>query len=470
MCLAYYFLFWLVTMAKNKTAYVCNECGQDFPRWQGQCNTCQAWNCITEVRLGNSSATRSHQFAGYAGAAGAGSSKVQTLDKIDLNALPRIPSSFAELDRVLGGGIVPGSAILIGGHPGAGKSTLLLQTLCQLAQVMPALYVTGEESLQQVAMRAHRLGLPTANLNMLSETSVEAICDIAMQEKPKVIVIDSIQVMHMSDVMSSPGSVSQVRESASYLTRFAKQEGVAIIMVGHVTKDGSLAGPKVLEHCIDCSVMFEGDSDSRYRTLRSHKNRFGAINELGVFAMTERGLKEVSNPSAIFLSRGEEPASGSLVMVVWEGTRPLLVELQVLVDSSAMPNPRRVAVGMDANRLAMLLAVMHRHGGLQMSDQDVFVNVVGGVKVTETSADLTLLLAMVSSFRGQILPSNLVAFGEVGLSGEIRPVPNGQERLIEAAKHGFTRAIVPKANVPKKPIPGMEVIGVSKLSQALEAL
>ncbi|QYJ79691.1 DNA repair protein RadA [Shewanella acanthi] len=454
-------------MAKNKTAYVCNECGQDFPRWQGQCSACQEWNTITEVRLGAASPGRGTKFAGYAGA---GSSEVKTLDQIDLNALPRIVSHFGELDRVLGGGIVPGSAILIGGHPGAGKSTLLLQTLCYLAEQMPALYVTGEESLQQVAMRAHRLGLPTNKLRMLSETSVEQICEIALKELPKVIVVDSIQVMHMSDVASSPGSVSQVRESASFLTRFAKQNGIAVIMVGHVTKDGSLAGPKVLEHCIDCSVMFEGDSDSRYRTLRSHKNRFGAINELGVFAMTERGLKEVANPSAIFLSRGEEESSGSLVMVVWEGTRPLLVELQVLVDNSAMSNPRRVAVGMDANRLAMLLAVMHRHGGLQMSDQDVFVNVVGGVKVTETSADLTLLLAMVSSFRGDILPSDLVAFGEVGLSGEIRPVPNGQERLVEAAKHGFKRAIVPKANVPKKPPVGMEIIGVSKLSEALEAL
>lgn len=454
-------------MAKTKTAFVCNECGQDFPRWQGQCNACHEWNTITEVRLGLAKNTRSASFSGYAGAV---DNQVQTLDQIDLNELPRIASAFSELDRVLGGGIVPGSAILIGGHPGAGKSTLLLQTLCLLAESMSALYVTGEESLQQVAMRAHRLGLPTGKLRMLSETSVEQICNIADKEKPKVIVVDSIQVMHMSDVQSSPGSVSQVRESASFLTRFAKQNGIAVIMVGHVTKDGSLAGPKVLEHCIDCSIMFEGDSDSRYRTLRSHKNRFGAINELGVFAMTEKGLKEVANPSAIFLSRGEDAGAGSLVMVIWEGTRPLLVELQVLVDSSAMANPRRVAVGMDANRLAMLLAVMHKHAGLLMSDQDVFVNVVGGVKVTETSADLTVLLAMVSSFREAPLARDLVAFGEVGLSGEIRPVPNGQERLVEAAKHGFKRAIVPKANMPKKPPLGMEVIGVSKLSEALDAL
>ncbi|GGY97219.1 DNA repair protein RadA [Shewanella fodinae] len=454
-------------MAKNKTAYVCTECGQDYPRWQGQCSACQEWNTITEVRLGAATAARSGSFSGYAGA---GSSEVKTLDQIDLNEVPRIASGFAEFDRVLGGGIVAGSAILIGGHPGAGKSTLLLQTLCQLAETLPALYVTGEESLQQVAMRAKRLGLPTGKLKMLSETNVDTICDVALREQPKIIVIDSIQVMHISDVQSSPGSVAQVRESAAFLTRFAKQHNIAIIMVGHVTKDGSLAGPKVLEHCIDCSVMFEGDSDSRYRTLRSHKNRFGAINELGVFAMTERGLREVANPSAIFLSRADEAASGSLVMVVWEGTRPLLVELQVLVDHSALANPRRVAVGMDSNRLAMLLAVMHRHGGLQMADQDVFVNVVGGVKVTETSADLTLLLAMLSSFRGEVLPRDLVVFGEVGLSGEIRPVPNGQERLVEAAKHGFRRAIVPIANAPKKAPSGMEIIGVSKLSEALTAL
>ncbi|TCN81538.1 DNA repair protein RadA [Shewanella fodinae] len=454
-------------MAKNKTAYVCTECGQDYPRWQGQCSACQEWNTITEVRLGAATAARSGSFSGYAGA---GSSEVKTLDQIDLNEVPRIASGFAEFDRVLGGGIVAGSAILIGGHPGAGKSTLLLQTLCQLAETLPALYVTGEESLQQVAMRAKRLGLPTGKLKMLSETNVDTICDVALREQPKIIVIDSIQVMHISDVQSSPGSVAQVRESAAFLTRFAKQHNIAIIMVGHVTKDGSLAGPKVLEHCIDCSVMFEGDSDSRYRTLRSHKNRFGAINELGVFAMTERGLREVANPSAIFLSRADEVASGSLVMVVWEGTRPLLVELQVLVDHSALANPRRVAVGMDSNRLAMLLAVMHRHGGLQMADQDVFVNVVGGVKVTETSADLTLLLAMLSSFRGEVLPRDLVVFGEVGLSGEIRPVPNGQERLVEAAKHGFRRAIVPIANAPKKAPSGMEIIGVSKLSEALTAL
>lgn len=355
---------------------------------------------------------------------------------------------------------------MIGGNPGAGKSTLLLQTLCKLAEQMKTLYVTGEESLQQVAMRAHRLGLPTANLNMLSETSIEQICLIAEEEQPKLMVIDSIQVMHMADIQSSPQR-RPVRETAAYLTRFAKTRGVAIVMVGHVTKDGSLAGPKVLEHCIDCSVLLDGDADSRFRTLRSHKNRFGAVNELGVFAMTEQGLREVSNPSAIFLSRGDEVTSGSSVMVVWEGTRPLLVEIQALVDHSMMANPRRVAVGLEQNRLAILLAVLHRHGGLQMSDQDVFVNVVGGVKVTETSADLALLLAMVSSLRDRPLPQDLVVFGEVGLAGEIRPVPSGQERISEAAKHGFRRAIVPAANVPKKPPEGMLVFGVKKLADAL---
>ncbi|MEZ7010112.1 DNA repair protein RadA [Aeromonas sp. S13(2024)] len=455
-------------MAKNKTAYVCSECGADFTRWQGQCSECKEWNTITEVRLGSvSPAGKSARYTGYAGAVG---SQVQTLAEIATTEIPRFTSGFKELDRVLGGGVVPGSAILIGGNPGAGKSTLLLQTMCGLAERMKTLYVTGEESLQQVAMRANRLGLPTDKLRMLSETSVEQICLIAQQEQPQIMVIDSIQVMHVADVQSSPGSVSQVREAAALLTRYAKQNHVAIFMVGHVTKDGSLAGPKVLEHCIDCSVLLDGGHDSRFRTLRSHKNRFGAVNELGVFAMTEQGMREVSNPSAIFLSRGQEQAPGSIVMVIWEGTRPLLVELQALVDYSQLSNPRRVAVGMDHNRLAMLLAVLHRHGGLQMADQDVFINVVGGVKVEETSADLALLLAMVSSFRDQALPKDLVVFGEVGLSGEIRPVPSGQERLQEAAKHGFRRAIVPNANAPKHPIEGMEVVPVKKLSEALEAL
>ncbi|GGD67454.1 DNA repair protein RadA [Lacimicrobium alkaliphilum] len=454
-------------MAKRKSAFVCNDCGSEYPRWQGQCNDCGAWNSISEILLSSGHDSHEARRRGYTGLVTA---EVQTLENIDLQALPRFSSGFKELDRVLGGGVVPGSAILIGGSPGAGKSTLLLQTMCKLATSREALYVTGEESLQQVALRANRLGLPTDKLKLLAETSIETICDLALKHKPELMVIDSIQVMHLLDIQSAPGSVSQVREGAAYLTRFAKQHHIAMLMVGHVTKDGSLAGPKVLEHCIDCSMMLEGDGDSRFRVLRGQKNRFGAVNELGVFAMTDKGLKEVSNPSAIFLSREDEPSPGSLVMVVWEGTRPLLVEVQALVDYSQMANPRRLAVGLEQNRLAMLLAVLHRHGNVQMNDQDVFVNVVGGVKVAETSADLALLLAMISSFRNQALPRELIVFGEVGLAGEIRPVPNGVERLSEAAKHGFTRAIVPSANQPKQSIPGMSVIGVKRLSEALEAI
>ena len=456
-------------MAKApKTAYVCNDCGAEFSRWQGQCSACKAWNTISEVRLiSPSNSTKNDRFSGYAGETRA---KIQTLSEISLQETPRFTSGFKELDRVLGGGIVPGSAILIGGHPGAGKSTLLLQVMCGLAKNMSALYVTGEESLQQVAMRANRLNLPTDKLNMLSETSVEQICNLADQLKPQIIVVDSIQVMHLSDIQSSPGSVAQVRECASFLTRYAKTRQVAIIMVGHVTKDGTLAGPKVLEHAIDCSLLLEGEADSRFRTLRSHKNRFGAVNELGVFGMTEQGLREVKNPSAIFLSRGDEQTPGSSVMVLWEGTRPLLVEIQALVDHSMLANPRRVAVGLEQNRLALLLAVLHRHGGLQMSDQDVFVNVVGGVKVGETGADLALLLALISSFRNRPLPQDLVVFGEVGLAGEIRPVTSGQERISEAAKHGFKRAIVPFANKPKSAVENMEVFTVKKLADALAIL
>ncbi len=454
-------------MAKRKTAYVCSDCGAEFPRWQGQCTECKAWNTISEFVVASAKTATRQVNSGYAGQTAA---KVEKLNAIDLEALPRFSSSFKELDRVLGGGIVPGAAMLIGGSPGAGKSTLLLQVMCQMAKTEKALYVTGEESLQQVAMRAKRLALPDDNLMMLAETNVETICELALAESPKIMVIDSIQVMHVADVQSAPGSVSQVRESAAYLTRFAKQNHIAMFIVGHVTKDGNLAGPKVLEHCIDSSMMLEGESDGRYRTLRSHKNRFGAVNELGVFAMTEKGLKEVKNPSAIFLSRDENETPGSSVMVIWEGTRPLLVEIQALVDYSQMSNPRRIAVGLDQNRLSMLLAVLHRHGNVQMNDQDVFVNVVGGVRVTETSADLALLLAMISSFRNRSLPNDLIVFGEVGLAGEIRPVPNGTERIIEAAKHGFKRAIVPKANMPKQTMQGMKVIPVARLSEALNAL
>ncbi|MGB1172367.1 MAG: DNA repair protein RadA [Marinobacterium sp.] len=458
-------------MAKAKLAYVCDECGADYSKWQGQCTACKAWNSLKEVRIGSAPAGGAQAAVRRQGYAGdAGQSKVVSLSEVELKATDRISSKIGELDRVLGGGLVPGSAVLIGGHPGAGKSTLLLQTMAALVADMPALYVTGEESLQQVAMRAKRLGLAVGDLKMLSETSVETICDVADQLKPKVLVIDSIQVMHVADVQSAPGSVSQVRESAAYLTRYAKQTGTVIFLVGHVTKDGSLAGPKVLEHMIDCSLQLEGESDSRFRTLRSHKNRFGAVNELGVFAMLETGLKEVKNPSSIFLSRDDNARPGSVVMVVWEGTRPMLVELQALVDTSHHSNPKRVAVGMDQNRLAMLLAVLNRHGGLMTGDQDVFINVVGGIRVMETSADLALLTAIVSSFRDKSLPTDLIVFGEVGLSGEIRPVPNGQERIKEAAKHGFTRAIVPKGNKPKESVAGMKIIGVDRLSEALDSI
>ena len=456
-------------MAKPKTAYVCNECGAEHSQWQGQCSACNAWNTLTRISLGTARTPAAAQQSRRSGYAGATSAAVQTLAAINLEELPRIVTGIGELDRVLGGGLVPGSVVLIGGNPGAGKSTLLLQLMCQLSLQLKAMYVTGEESLQQVGMRARRLGLPSEQLLMLAETNVAEITAAAQEQQPKLLVIDSIQVMHSAAVASAPGSVSQVRECAAWLIQYAKQTGTAMLFVGHVTKDGTLAGPKVLEHMIDCFLMLDGD-DNRYRTLRGHKNRFGAVNELGIFAMTETGLREVKNPSAIFLARTDEIAAGSLVTVLWEGTRPLLVEIQALVDSSQLGNPRRIAVGLDHNRMAMLLAVLHRHGGLFMADQDVFVNVVGGVKVSETSADLALLLAIVSSFRDRALPRELVVFGEVGLAGEIRPVPSGQERLQEAAKHGFTRAIVPKANAPRQPIAGMQVVAVSKLSEALAAL
>ncbi len=455
-------------MAKVKTAYVCNECGGEHAKWQGQCNDCGQWNTIVTLKIPAS--TGAAETVKQVGFAGVGASQIMPLSDVDIEQLPRIGTTIEEFDRVLGGGLVHGSAVLVGGHPGAGKSTLLLQILCMLAERHKALYITGEESMQQVAMRAKRLQLPTGKLAMLTETNVVEICQKAQVHQPKILVIDSIQVMHMPEVSSAPGSVSQVRECAAFLTRFAKQTQTILFLVGHVTKDGSLAGPKVLEHMIDTSIMLEGSSDSRYRTLRSIKNRFGAVNEVGVFAMTETGLRQVKNPSAIFLSRGKEISAGSVVMVIWEGTRPLLVELQALVDDSPFGNPRRVAVGVDHNRISMLLAVLHRHGGIQAADQDVYINVVGGLKVLETSADLAILLAVVSSLRNRVLPEDLVIFGEVGLAGEIRPVPSGIERLHEAAKHGFKRAIVAKANSPQKPIEGMCVHGVDRLSEALSLM
>jgi len=453
-------------MAKAKNVYVCSDCGAEHSRWQGQCQSCQAWNTLKEFKL-SSSHKASNSNRGYSGSH---ENQVKSIADIDLAEVPRISTSMSELDRVLGGGVVPGSVILIGGDPGVGKSSILLQVMCELSQTQTALYITGEESLQQVAQRAKRMQLADDKLRLLTETDVEAICNSAEKEQPKVMVVDSIQTMQLAEVNSAAGGVSQVRESAAYLTRYAKQNNMAVFLVGHVTKTGEVAGPRVLEHIVDTVVFLEGQTDSRFRTLRAIKNRFGAVNELGVFAMTEKGMKQIKNPSAIFLTRGDDPAPGSVVMVIWEGSRPILVEIQALVDESPYGAPKRVTVGLDHNRIAMLLAVMHRHGGIQAADQDVYVNVVGGVKVAETSADLALLCAILSSMRNSALAQDLIVFGEVGLAGEIRPVTSGQERIIEAAKHGFKRAIVPLANVPKAGVANMEIIGVSSLQQALNAL
>ena len=450
-------------MAKAKILYSCNACGAQLNKWAGQCPECEAWNTMVEVV--QQLAAKSARFAGYAGPNG--QIGVQDLAAITPDDVTRTPTGIGEFDRVLGGGMVVGSVVLIGGDPGIGKSTLLLQTLSTLGERYRTLYVSGEESPQQISLRAHRLKLPTEKLRLLPETRVEGIIEAALAERPQVLVVDSIQTIYTEQLQSAPGSVAQVRESAAQLVRFAKQSGTALFIVGHVTKDGQLAGPRVLEHMVDTVLYFEGDSGSRYRVIRAFKNRFGAVNELGVFAMTELGLREVSNPSAIFLSRHESAVAGSAIMVTVEGSRPLLVEVQALVDESHLGNPRRVTVGLEHNRLSMLLAVLHRHGGVATHDQDVFVNVVGGVRVTETGADLAVLLAVLSSLRNRPLPAGMVVFGEVGLAGEIRPVPNGQDRLKEAAKHGFKLAIVPSANLGKQSYGEMKVIGVSRLEEAL---
>ncbi len=452
-------------MSKPKRVYSCQSCGSQFLQWAGQCSECQAWNSLLEEVSLSVRAATSPRLSGYTAAT---EQKVTALSAIQLHEIERFSSGIKELDRVLGGGIVSGSVILMGGDPGIGKSTLLLQSLCQLSKSHSVLYITGEESLQQLALRARRLGLPQENLRLLTETRIESILAHVLQEKPQVLVIDSIQTMHTDLLPSVPGAVGQVRESAMQLTRLAKQTGLALFLVGHVTKDGVLAGPRVLEHMVDTVLYFEGETDSRYRLIRSVKNRFGAVNELGVFAMTEKGLREVSNPSAILLSRSDEPLAGSIVTASWQGSRPLLVEVQALVDTNHSGNSRRVAVGLDSNRLAMLLAVLHRHAGIVTYDQDVFINVVGGVRLLETSADLPVLLAALSSLRNKPLPYDWLAFGEVGLSGEIRPVPNGQERLRDAAKHGFKSAIVPKANMSKQSLHGMTVFPVSQLSEAIK--
>ncbi|MDF2866918.1 MAG: repair protein RadA [Gammaproteobacteria bacterium] len=450
-------------MAKFKQLYVCTACGATSPKWVGQCPDCHAWNTLTEEIV---TATKANpRLGGYAAAAG---STVTHLAEVALTEQIRTKTHLPELDRVLGGGLVSGSVTLIGGDPGIGKSTLLLQAICKLSLGNKVLYITGEESLQQVSLRAHRLELPTEHVASLAETQVERIIEIAKQQAPKIMVVDSIQTIYTELLQSAPGSVSQVRESAALLVAFAKQTGTAIFLVGHVTKEGNLAGPRVLEHMVDCVLYFEGQNDSRYRIIRAIKNRFGAVNELGIFAMTDKGLKEISNPSAIFLSRYEQPVSGSIVMATWEGSRPMLVEIQALVNESHVGNPRRVTVGLEQNRLAMLLAVLQRHGGVATYDQDVFVNVVGGMRIMEPAADLAVALAVLSSLRNKPIPEDLIVFGEIGLAGEIRPVQSGQERLKEAAKHGFKKAIIPKANAPKGIIASLEVITVQSLNDALQ--
>ncbi|MEQ5838767.1 MULTISPECIES: DNA repair protein RadA [Paraburkholderia] len=452
-------------MAKQKTLYTCTECGGQAPKWQGQCPACGAWNTLVE---GVAEQASTHRFQSLAKNA-----PVQRLADIQASDVPRFSTGVGEFDRVLGGGLVPGGVVLIGGDPGIGKSTLLLQSLAAISNERRALYVSGEESAAQIALRAQRLSLletdvQASELMLLAEIQLEKIQATIDAERPDVAVIDSIQTIYSDALTSAPGSVAQVRECAAQLTRIAKQSGTAIIMVGHVTKEGNLAGPRVLEHIVDTVLYFEGDTHSSFRLVRAFKNRFGAVNELGVFAMTERGLRGVANPSALFLSQHEQIVPGSCVLVTQEGTRPLLVEVQALVDSANAPNPRRLAVGLEQNRLAMLLAVLHRHAGIACFDQDVFLNAVGGVKITEPAADLAVLLAIHSSMRNKPLPKGLVVFGEVGLAGEIRPSPRGQERLKEAAKLGFSIALIPKANAPKQPIDGLQVIAVERIEQAID--
>ncbi len=456
-------------MAKAKTHYVCTECGGISPKWQGQCPHCQAWNSLVEMQEESASANR---YANRSAGKGAGlvqASPVLSLSDIEAQDIPRFGTGSEEFDRVLGGGLVTGGVVLIGGDPGIGKSTLLLQALASLAAAgKKVLYVSGEESPAQIALRAKRLGLSVQAVRVQSEIQLEKIEAALSAEQPEVVVIDSIQTLFSEALTSAPGSVSQVRECAAQLTRVAKQSGVTVIMVGHVTKEGALAGPRVLEHIVDTVLYFEGDTHSSFRLVRAFKNRFGAVNELGVFAMTDKGLRGVTNPSALFLSQHDQNVPGSCVLVTQEGSRPLLVEIQALVDTSHVPTPRRLTVGLEQNRLAMLLAVLHRHAGVAVYDQDVFINAVGGVKITEPAADLAILAAIMSSSRNRPLFRGLVVFGEVGLAGEIRPAPRGQERLREAAKLGFARAVIPKANVPKQKIEGMEIIGVERLGQALD--
>ncbi len=449
-------------MAKVKTIYVCQACGGTSAKWQGQCPTCQAWNTLEESIAETPSAPR---FQGLAQ-----SIPRQKLATIQAEDLPRLPTGIAEFDRVLGGGLVPGGVVLLGGDPGIGKSTLLLQALAQMSAAgVSVLYSSGEESAAQIALRAKRIDLKAPQLEVLAEIQLEKLLTIMDTVRPQVVVVDSIQTIYSEAFSSAPGSVAQVRECAAQLTRFAKSTGICVLLVGHVTKDGHLAGPRVLEHIVDTVLYFEGDTHSSFRLVRAIKNRFGAVNELGVFAMTEKGLRGVSNPSAIFLSQHAEMVPGACVLVTQEGSRPLLVEIQALVDTAHIPNPRRLAVGLEQHRLAMLLAVLHRHAGIACFDQDVFLNAVGGVKISEPAADLAVLLAIQSSIRNRALPKELIVFGEVGLAGEIRPCPRGQERLKEAAKLGFTVAIIPKANMPKTKIAGLRIICVERIDEAIAA-
>lgn len=451
-------------MAKAKTIYSCTECGASEPKWQGQCPSCMAWNTLVESieESTNTNNRYANKFDGLNQ-----SSTLQKLSSIKAADIERTPTGISEFDRVLGGGLVEGGVVLIGGDPGIGKSTLLLQVLCHLGKSAQAIYVSGEESPQQIAMRAKRLGLDASNVELLAEINLEKILATLQTHKPNIAVIDSIQTVYSEALQSAPGSVAQVRECSAQLTRLAKQLGITVVLVGHVTKEGSLAGPRVLEHIVDTVLYFEGDQNSSFRLIRAFKNRFGAVNELGVFAMTEHGLREVSNPSALFLSHHETQVAGSCITVTMEGTRPLLIEIQALVDESHAPNPKRLCVGLEQNRLAMLLAVLHRHVGVACFDQDVFINAVGGVKIAEPAVDLAVILSIVSSLKNKPLESKLIVFGEVGLAGEVRPVQGGQMRLKEAAKLGFTKAIVPKANVPKTKIIGLDVVAVERLEKAL---
>ena len=455
-------------MAKAKVLYQCNECGATAAKWGGQCPECRAWNTLIEVPAEIFNEPKSGRFKSFQEK----QPSVRSLDDVQADVQARISTGIKEFDRVLGGGVVHGSVTLIGGDPGIGKSTLLIQALAALADSasVNTLYISGEESAEQISQRARRLDLNLKQLLVLTENQLERVVNAMAGQNSQVVVVDSIQTVYSDALQSAPGAVGQVRECAAQLVRFAKQTNTAVFLVGHVTKEGAIAGPRVLEHMVDTVLYFEGDSSSRFRVVRAVKNRYGAVNELGVFAMTDKGLREVNNPSAIFLSRHEEPVAGSVVLVTREGTRPLLVEVQALVDDTHLSNPRRVTVGLEQNRLAMLLAVLNRHAGISTYDQDVFVNVVGGVRISETGADLPVLLAILSSLRNRPIPNNLVTFGEVGLSGEIRPVQNGPERLYEAAKHGFTRAIVPRANCPKSGIEGLDIEPVTQLGQVLEKI